>query len=82
MLLHKSSAGIVKITGLSAPNIKGENEYRSILTNILRLLSREVWPEPKREADTTFNVASHRDDQKRAADLPNYNIKSELANAV
>ena len=77
LLLHKSSAGIVKITGLPAPNIE-EKEHKNVVTKILKFLFGEVWQHPKREPDTTFNVASHHDDQKRADDLPNYDTKQVL----
>lgn len=78
LLLQDSSAGIIKITGLPEPDMKKELDHDSVLTKILLQLYGEVWKHPKRDPNTTFNVASHNDDQKRANDLPNYDIKQTL----
>ncbi|KAI4151369.1 MAG: hypothetical protein L6R39_002054 [Caloplaca ligustica] len=78
LILDCSSAGIVKITGLPTPNMEEEKNHKSVTTKILKHLFGTVWQHPKREADTTFNVASHNDDQKRANDLPNYDTNQVL----
>lgn len=74
-VLQDTTAGIVKVVGLPAPDFESErNKENTIVTKVLKQLFGSVFFHPIRGADKTFNVASHhKEDMKRGAGLPNYN---------
>lgn len=79
-LLDQSSAGIIRVVGLPAPDVASEREKKNTLvTKVLKQIFGSVFVHPRRGADQTFNVASHhKEDVKRAVGLPNYNTNEVL----
>ena len=79
-LLDRSSAGIIKVVGLPAPDVASEREKKNTLvTKVLKQIFGSVFVHPRRGADRTFNVASHHEeDVKRAVGLPNYDTTAVL----
>ncbi|CAF9936371.1 MAG: hypothetical protein HETSPECPRED_010310 [Heterodermia speciosa] len=79
-ILMAPNTGIVKITGLPAPNIESEREKtNTLVTQVLKQIFGAVFQHPRRSGEKTFNVASHHEeDSKRAAGLPNYDTSQIL----
>jgi trimethyllysine dioxygenase len=79
-LLHESAAGIVKVVGLPAPVVEDErNTQNTLVTRILKQVFGSVFVHPRREPDTSFNIASHHEKTaKKGIALPNYNTNQIL----
>jgi trimethyllysine dioxygenase len=79
-LLHESAAGIVKVVGLPAPVVEDErNTENTLVTRILKQIFGSVFVHPRRERDTSFNIASHHEKTaEKGIALPNYNTNQTL----
>jgi trimethyllysine dioxygenase len=65
-LLLDSEAGIIKVTGLPAPDADSErNGVNAIVTRVLKQIFGSVFKHPVRDEDTTFNAASHHEKDVR-----------------
>lgn len=79
-ILMAPNTGIVKITGLPAPDMESERDKtNTLVTQVLKKIFGAVFQHPRRSGEKTFNVASHHEeDSKRAAGLPNYDTSQIL----
>ncbi|CAM6120090.1 unnamed protein product [Calypogeia fissa] len=80
ILLMSPETGIIKVTGLPPPDVECERrKINTLVTRVLKKLFGSVFQHSRRAAETTFNVASHRDeDTKRGDVLVNYNTTQVL----
>ncbi|CAM6121128.1 unnamed protein product [Calypogeia fissa] len=76
--------GIIKVTGLPSPDVECERrKINTLVTRVLKKLFGSVFQHSRRAAETTFNVASHRDEVTKRGDvLVNYNTTQPGTSAV
>ena len=79
LLMHPET-GIIKVTGLPPPDMALERmKTNTLVTQVLKKLFGSVFQHSRRAVETTFNVASHHEeDSKRATGLPNYDTTQVL----
>ncbi|MCJ1384718.1 hypothetical protein MMC17_007836 [Xylographa soralifera] len=79
-LLIDSAAGIIRISGVPAPDINVERSQKNnLVTEILKRIFGSVFQHPMRGTDETFKVTTqYEEGSTRATELPNYDTTQLL----
>ena len=80
LLAHEGFPGILKVTGLPAPDVASEREgVNTLLATVLKQIFGSVFAHPRRSAERTYNIASHHvGDVRKGHLVPNYNTANYL----